>query len=73
MRSHTVSGGRYVMGTALEVTLHGPDPEALARALEAVFDLADQLDALLSVHVEDSDVSRLNRAAGRGPPEGDGR
>jgi thiamine biosynthesis lipoprotein len=55
------------MGTALEVTLHGPDPESLARALEAVFAVAEQLDALLSVHVEDSDVSRLNRAAGKGP------
>jgi thiamine biosynthesis lipoprotein len=35
--------------------------------LEAVFAVAEQLDALLSVHVEDSDVSRLNRAAGKGP------
>jgi len=71
MRSYTVSGGRYVMGTALEVTLHGRDPEALARALEAVFAVAEQLDALLSVHVEASDVGRLNRAAGRGPVEVD--
>jgi thiamine biosynthesis lipoprotein len=55
------------MGTALEVTLHGPDPEVLARALEAVFAVAEQLEALLSVHVEDSDISRLNRAAGQGP------
>jgi thiamine biosynthesis lipoprotein len=66
-RSDTVSGGRYVMGTALEVTLYGPDPEALARALEAAFAVAERLDALLSVHRADSDVSRLNRAAGRGP------
>ena len=65
--SHTVTGGRYVMGTALEITLHGPEPEALARALEALFAEAEQLDALLSVHVRDSDLSRLNRAAGRGP------
>ena len=35
------------MGTALEVTLHGPDPQALSRALESVFALAERLDALL--------------------------
>jgi thiamine biosynthesis lipoprotein len=58
------------MGTVLEITLHGEDaPEAL----EALFEQARQLDALMSRYDPDSDVSRLNRTAGVGPQEVDPR
>jgi thiamine biosynthesis lipoprotein len=63
----TLSDGRYAMGTVLEVTLVGSDADALARARDALFARVAELDALLSSHDEASDVSRLNRAAGRGP------
>jgi thiamine biosynthesis lipoprotein len=52
------------MGTVLEITLHGRDPAALARARDRVFDLAARLDARMSSQLESSDVSRLNAAAG---------
>jgi len=61
---HRLADGRQAMGTVLEITLHGPDPAALARARDRVFDLADRLDALMSSYRESSDVSRLNAAAG---------
>lgn len=61
---HVLADGRYAMGTVLEITLHGGDPAALARARDRVFDLAARLDARMSSYRESSDVSRLNAAAG---------
>lgn len=63
---HALQDGGFAMGTALELTLYGPDPAALARARDAVLAEAQRLDALLSNWTEDSDVSRLNRTAGSG-------
>lgn len=63
----SLSDGRYVMGTVLELTLHGPDAAGLARARERSFALAERLDGLLSRYRDDSDVARLNAASG-GPP-----
>jgi thiamine biosynthesis lipoprotein len=61
------SDGRYTMGTVLEISLHGLAPQPAARALDDLYAVADEFDALLSVYQSDSDISRLNRMAGRGP------
>ncbi len=58
------------MGTVLEITLYG---EGAPEALEPLFELARQLDSLMSSYDPDSDVSRLNRTAGVGPQEVDPR
>jgi thiamine biosynthesis lipoprotein len=55
------------MGTLLELTLVGSDRESLARAREAAFAEVERLEALLSTWRPESEVSRLNAAAGRGP------
>lgn len=60
----TVSNGGYAMGTLLEVTLVGSDGAALEASLRGVFEEVERLEALLSSWRPDSDVSRLNRAAG---------
>lgn len=60
----SASDGRYAMGTALEITLHGRDAEALDRALDESFAMAARLDHLLSRYDDTSDVSRLNRSGG---------
>lgn len=60
----TLSAGRYAMGTVLEVKLVGPDREALAAARDRVFAEVERLEALLSSWRPQSDVSRLNAAAG---------
>ena len=61
-----VSDGRPAMGTILEITLFARgEAEGLA-ALDELFALARALDATLTRFAPDSDVSRLNRAAGRG-------
>jgi thiamine biosynthesis lipoprotein len=62
-----VSDGRYVMGTILEITLYVRDGAAGESALDELFGVAERLDGLLSVYSEASQVSALNRAAGRGP------
>ncbi|MGH0032209.1 MAG: FAD:protein FMN transferase [Myxococcota bacterium] len=66
----SLADGRYAMGTVLELTLHGRDAVALARARDRSFALAARLDGLLSRYVESSDVSRVN-AAGGAPVEVD--
>jgi thiamine biosynthesis lipoprotein len=59
-----VSDGRYAMGTVLEITLLAPGREQ--STLDALFDLAERLDAVMSRHDPQSDLSKLNRAAGQG-------
>ena len=61
-----VSAGRYAMGTVLELTLVGRDEVALARARDDAVAEVDRLEAMLSTWRSESDVSRLNRAAGAG-------
>ena len=55
------------MGTVLEISLHGLESQPAARALDDLYEVAAELDGLLSVYQPDSDISRLNRTAGRGP------
>jgi FAD:protein FMN transferase len=61
-----VSAGRYAMGTVLELTLVGSDEADLARARDDAYDEVERLEALFSTWRPESDVSRLNRAAGGG-------
>ena len=63
----TLGDGRYAMGTVLEVTLRARDEASGRAALEDLFAEAERLDALLTRFAETSELSRLNRAAGRGP------
>jgi thiamine biosynthesis lipoprotein len=67
----SVSDGRYTMGTVLEIALHGLESQPAARVLDDLYEVAAGLDSLLSVYQPDSDISRLNRAAGRGPQQVD--
>ena len=53
------------MGTEVRVSAWTNDEQRAVRAFEQVFDEFDRLDRLLSVWHPDSDVSRINTAAGR--------
>ncbi|MCG8589302.1 MAG: FAD:protein FMN transferase [Proteobacteria bacterium] len=61
-----VSDGRYLMGTVCELSLVASTPERGAQALERAFARIAELEAVLSRYRPESDVSRLNREAGRG-------
>jgi thiamine biosynthesis lipoprotein len=65
--SMLVERSHVTMGSELRVAVWSADePKALA-AIEAVFDEFDRLDRLLSVWKDESDIVRLNAAAGRHP------
>jgi thiamine biosynthesis lipoprotein len=59
-----ISDGRYAMGTILELELVGRDPAQLRAELDALFAEVEALEAPLSTWRKESDLSRLNRAAG---------
>ncbi len=60
----TVSDGRYVMGTVLEVILRVHDEAQGRAALADLFAEAERLSRLLTVYDADSALSRLNANAG---------
>jgi len=62
-----VSDGRYAMGTVLEITLVAANEASGRAALAELFALVEQIERALTIFDSDSSVSRLNRAAGRGP------
>ena len=67
-----VERSRVTMGSEVRITAWTTDAAAAAQAFEAVFDDFDRLDAAMSVWKEESDIVRLNRAAGEHPvPVGD--
>lgn len=61
------------MGSALRLTLHGPtdalDDDRAGAAWTAVSDEFEAAEAAMSRFREDSELTRLNRAAGGSPPE----
>lgn len=61
------------MGTVLEMTVAARDEAAAREALEEAFRYVERLESLLSSHDPESEVSLLNRAAGRGPQRVDPR
>jgi thiamine biosynthesis lipoprotein len=67
-----VERSRVTMGSEVRITAWTTDAAAAAQAFEAVFDEFDRLDAAMSVWKEESDIVRLNSAAGEHPvPVGD--
>jgi thiamine biosynthesis lipoprotein len=62
-----VSDGRPAMGTILEITLYTRSPARGRAALAELFAAAERLDAVMTLYDPGSDLSKLNRAAGRGP------
>ena len=61
-----VIDGRYTMGTVLQLTLCGTDPDHTRRTSDSLFQTAARLDRLLTTYAPDSPVNRLNATAGQG-------
>ena len=62
-----VEQSRLAMGSALRVAVWTADQPGAGRAIDQVYDEFDRIEAALSVWRPESDVQRLNAAAGRGP------
>ncbi|GAB4337362.1 MAG: FAD:protein FMN transferase [Desulfobulbaceae bacterium] len=58
--SVTVRRSRAMMGTQINLIVHGPDPDRCEMAVNATLDRMELLSGLLSRHDPRSDLSRLN-------------
>jgi thiamine biosynthesis lipoprotein len=63
---HRVSRAREAMGTIISLSAWGEDDEQIVRAFEEVFAEFKRIDALMTTWTDDSEVSKINAAAGDG-------
>ncbi|GJL78009.1 MAG: FAD:protein FMN transferase [Nitrospinaceae bacterium] len=52
------------MGTLVEISVREPDADKAQRAVDQAFDEMQRLEKLMSTHLADSEISRLNANAG---------
>jgi len=64
-----ISDGRPAMGTILEITLWAPETPLAPETLAELFEVAGRLDTAMTIYDPNSQLSKLNQAAGRGPVE----
>ena len=62
---------RLIMGTYAEVSLYAPNKEVAAEAIKAALGEMERLDRLMSNYKPDSELSKVNREAGKGPVDCD--
>ena len=63
----SIEAGRPLLGTWVRIVARHPDRDRATRAVERAFAAVREVDAQMSVHRADSELARLNRAAGLGP------
>jgi len=63
----SIEAGRPLLGTWMRIVARHPGRDHATRAVERAFAAVNEVDAQMSVHRPDSELSRLNRAAGLGP------
>ena len=63
----SIEAGRPLLGTWVRIVARHPDRDRATHAVERAFAAVREVDAQMSVHRADSELSRLNRAAGLGP------
>ncbi|MFP4562002.1 MAG: FAD:protein FMN transferase [Spirochaetia bacterium] len=57
---------RFLLGTTCNITIFGRNPDT---AFEEVFGRIEEIESRMSVNISDSEVSRINRTAGKRPIE----
>jgi thiamine biosynthesis lipoprotein len=58
---------RYLMGTSVQVQAFGGDEPARRQAIDEAFAAVAEVDRLMSNYRADSELTRINASAGRGP------
>jgi thiamine biosynthesis lipoprotein len=61
---HVVDRWHKTMGTVVHITVWGDDDEKIVAAIDDAFDEFDRLDKLMTIWTADSEISRVNAAAG---------
>jgi thiamine biosynthesis lipoprotein len=64
-RARRLESSRPALGTWMRVVVHDGDPVRAERAVEDAFRAVRRVDEQMSIHRRDSQLSRVNRAAGR--------
>ena len=56
---------QFIMGTLVEVTVSHSDPDVIQAVTTQAFDEMKRIEQLMSTYIPDSEISRINRAAGK--------
>jgi thiamine biosynthesis lipoprotein len=56
---------QFIMGTLVEITVSHSDPDIIQTATTQAFDEMKRIEQLMSTYLPDSEISRINRAAGK--------
>lgn len=70
---HACNGGdgqptrrtQFIMGTLVEITVSQSDPDIIQTATTQAFDEMKRIEQLMSTYLPDSEISQINRAAGK--------
>lgn len=60
-----LSRTQFIMGTLVEITVRDADADKAQKAIDQAFDEMGRLEKLMSTHLTDSEISRLNTGAGK--------
>lgn len=63
---------RFIMGTFAEISVYSDVEETAGRAIEEALDEMERMDRIMSNYKDDSQLSRLNKTAGKSPVPCDG-
>ena len=55
---------QIIMGTLVEITISHSDPDTIQTVTTQAFDEMKRIEQLMSTYIPDSEISRINRAAG---------
>jgi thiamine biosynthesis lipoprotein len=56
---------QFIMGTLVEITVSHSDPNVIQTVITQAFDEMQRIEQLMSTYLPDSEISRINRAAGK--------
>jgi thiamine biosynthesis lipoprotein len=56
---------QLIMGTLVEITLSHSNPDVTQSAITQAFDEMQRIEQLMSTYIPDSEISKINRAAGK--------
>lgn len=56
---------QFIMGTLVEITVSHSDPDIIRTVTTQAFDEMKRIEQLMSTYLPDSEISRINRAAGK--------
>lgn len=56
---------QFIMGTLVEITVSHSDPELAQTMITQAFDEMSRIEKLMSTYIPDSEISQINRAAGK--------